>query len=414
MHNTEYYKLFSSGEIIFKQGEKGDCAYLIEEGVVDVLLLMPDGHEQLISTRGQGALIGEMVLIDDLVRTATIRARSECRLLEIKQDDFRNRLDQTDPIIRMAAKVILLRYRDTLSRINVMGESGVYPTAEDIERSTANSDDALRSVKMANEFKHALQNGELELYYQPINDLKDGQTVGFEALMRWNHPERGLISPNDFIPVAEESGLIIEASKWALREACEALGRIEQALGMTGLLYVSVNFSGKDLAAENFTQYVYEILSETDTDPSNIQLEITERMLIQQPEKTRETLEMCRSAGLKIAIDDFGTGYSSLSYLHHFPIDCIKIDRAFITNMQKNESSMRLVQSIIHLAKNLGMTVTAEGVEEPEEVAILGNLDCDYAQGYFFAKPMPEAQIIATLRNKSMEGSHDDMAAATA
>lgn len=398
-----YYKQFVAGATIFKQGEPGNCAYIIEDGAVDILLQMPDGKQQIIATRGPGAMIGEMALVDERARTATVRALSDCRLLEITEDDFKNRLDQADPIVQMAARIILLRYRDTLSRINILGESGVYPSAEVIEREAAQSDDAIRSVKMANEFKIAIEQNQLQLFYQPINDVKDGQTLGFEALMRWNHPQRGLVSPLEFIPVAEESGLIVEASKWALREACEALGRIEKTLGMTGLLYVSVNFSGKDLAEENFTEVVYDILSATDTRPENIQLEITERMLIQRPEKTRDTLEMCRNAGLRVAIDDFGTGYSSLSYLHHFPIDCIKIDRAFISNMRKNENSARLVQSIIHLAKNLGMTVTAEGVEEEAEVAILNNLDCDSAQGFFFARPMPEADLIKMLRARDMD-----------
>lgn len=397
-----YYKTFDKGDVIFKQGERGDCAYIIEKGSVEIILHMPDGSQQPISTRGAGAIIGEMALVDRENRTATVIAREDCTLLEISEEEFARRLDTTDPIIQMAMKVILLRYRDMLTRVGVLSESGLLPSVEDLERESTSHSDAVSSIKLVNELKEALAEDQLELYYQPINDIKDGHVLGFEALMRWNHPQRGLVPPNEFIPVAEESGLIIEMSKWALQRACTDLAHIEQELGMTGLLYMSVNFSGKDLAAENFSYHVYETLSQTDTDAAKIQIEITERMLMENPEKAQETLALCRNAGMRIAIDDFGTGYSSLSYLHHFPINCLKIDRSFISKMLHSDSSLRLVQSIISLAKNLGMSVTAEGIEEQEELDKLERMACDFGQGYFFARPLPLSDIIKTLREKDM------------
>lgn len=397
-----YYKSFHKGDVIFRQGDLGDCAYIIEEGSVDILLEKPDGTQQIITTRGQNAMIGEMSLVDHQKRTATVVAREDCKLLKITEEEFERRLNTTDPIISMAMKVILLRYRDTLSRVDNLGDSAAERTAEDMELETAHYPDVKKSIIMVSELKNALKNDELELYYQPINDVKSGRVLGFEALMRWNHPEKGLVPPNDFIPIAEESGLIVEMSKWALERSCADLAEIERSVGMTGLLYVSVNFTGKDLADANFTDFVYETLSKTDTDPKKIQIEITERMLMENPEQAQKTLDLFQKAGLRIAIDDFGTGYSSLSYLHHFPINCLKIDRSFVSKMLENKSSRRLVQSIINLAQNLDMCVTAEGIENEEELALLEDMGCEYGQGYFFSKPVSVKDTIETLHHKEM------------
>ena len=215
--------------------------------------------------------------------------------------------------------------------------------------------------------------------------------------MRWNHPKKGFISPAIFIPVAEESGLIIEASKWALREACHALKRIEAAVGMERKLYMSVNFSSADFSSDDFVTNVYNTISESDVAPEQVHLEITERVLIQQPDRAKDTLRMCRKAGMGIAIDDFGTGYSSLSYLHYFPIDTLKIDQTFVRDMHKNEHSLALVNSIVTLGQNMHMTTVAEGVEVREEAHKLREMGCELAQGYLFAKPMSESDLIALL-----------------
>ena len=167
---------------------------------------------------------------------------------------------------------------------------------------------------------------------------------------------------------------------------------------------MSVNFSSRDFASEDFVDTLYKILSESDVAPSRVHLEITERLLMGQPENARDTLRMCRKAGMGISIDDFGTGYSSLSYLHYFPIDTLKIDRSFVKDMITDESAMELIKSIIALGKNLKMKIIAEGVENKEEAVALRNLGCDMAQGYFFAKPMPERETIVFLKkNQKIE-----------
>ena len=392
-------RTFKEGEYVMRQGESGETAYIIESGQVEILMKKEDGRTHKIGTRGQGSIIGEMAIIDNEPRTASIRAIENCSVLEITREDFHRRLSTSDPILQTIMQVILTRYRDTLARVEELGDKRGFPSPEEVEREFALEHDAVETIKIANEFREALENGELSLHYQPLIDMSSLDITGFEALMRWEHPERGFISPGVFIPVAEETGLIVSASTWALNEACKALKRIENKTGWKDFLSISVNFSSTDFASDDFVENVYNTLSSTDVSANQLVLEITERILMQQPEKARETLEMCRKAGMSIAIDDFGTGYSSLSYLHSFPIDILKIDRSFVVEMFKNEKNIELIRSIIGLGKNLKMNIVAEGVENKEEVDTLKFLGCDRAQGYYFAKPLPEDEIVKLLNS---------------
>lgn len=381
-----------------RQGEKGDCAYILESGQVEILIEKPGGDRQTVGTRGAGSIVGEMAIIDNEPRSASIRAIEDCSVLEISREDFHRRLSGSDPILQTIMQVILTRLRDTLTRSEKLSKHPSFPSPEDIERNFALENHAVETIKIANEFREALENKDLRLHYQPIIDLQSNDIIGFEALMRWEHPERGFISPGVFIPVAEETGLIISASIWALDEACKALKRIESKTGWKDFLSMSVNFSSTDFASMNFVDNVYETLSRTDVSASQLTLEITERILMQQPETANDTLETCKKAGMKIAIDDFGTGYSSLSYLHSFPIDILKIDRSFVVEMMKKESSMELIRSIIGLGKNLKMDIVAEGVETQEEGRILRDLGCHRAQGFYFSKPLAEEDVITLLK----------------
>lgn len=396
--NQQSKRVFKAGEIIMRQGTKGDCAYIIEDGVVEIFIERPGGKTQKVGTRSTGSIIGEMAIVDDAPRTATVRAIKDCKMLEITREDFSRRLKSSDPVLQMISQVILTRYRDTLTRAEILGEGSTYPPPEMLEHDYVAQTDVMESIKIANEFQAALQNNELQLYYQPIVNLQSGNVIGFEALMRWFHPEKGFISPGVFIPIAEKNGLIVEASRWALGESCRALKRIEGRIGREENLYMSVNFSSTDFASENFLDHVYRILSESDVPAKQIKLEITERLLIQQPDNAKEMLELCREAGMGIAIDDFGTGYSSLSYLYYFPIGVLKIDQSFVRAMKKEDKSRELVRSIIGLGKNMHMNIIAEGVEDLDEARILQSMGCDAAQGYYFAKPLPEKDVIELLR----------------
>lgn len=394
-------KSFKPGEIIMRQGEIGRNAFIIESGKVEIVVTTPTGEERVIGTRGSSAMIGEMSLIDNAPRTATIRAVEDCKVLEITKDDFTRRLNNADPVIRMAVQVIMTRYRDTLTNIEARSGEKDLSGVETLELVYAEKADAIEQIRIANEFMEALDknNGEITMFYQPIINMDTGELFGFEALMRWFHPERGFISPGVFIPVIEETRQIIEASKWAFKTACKTLKHVEKSTHYHKELCMSVNFSSEDFSAPDFINDVYDTLSETDVKAEQIHLEITERLLIGQPECAKETLNMCRRAGMSISIDDFGTGYSSLNYLHAYPINTLKIDQSFVRNMENDKKLLELVRSIIALSQNLGMETIAEGVETLQEARLLKELGCPQAQGFYFAKPMPEKEVVDLVNN---------------
>ena len=394
-------KSFKPGEIIMRQGEIGRNAFIIESGKVEIVVTTPTGEERVIGTRGSSAMIGEMSLIDNAPRTATIRAVEDCKVLEITKDDFTRRLNNADPVIRMAVQVIMTRYRDTLTNIEARSGEKDLSGVETLELVYAEKADAIEQIRIANEFMEALDknNGEIIMFYQPIINMDTGELFGFEALMRWFHPERGFISPGVFIPVIEETRQIIEASKWAFKTACKTLKHVEKSTHYHKELCMSVNFSSEDFSAPDFINDVYDTLSETDVKAEQIHLEITERLLIGQPECAKETLNMCRRAGMSISIDDFGTGYSSLNYLHAYPINTLKIDQSFVRNMENDKKLLELVRSIIALSQNLGMETIAEGVETLQEARLLKELGCPQAQGFYFAKPMPEKEVVDLVNN---------------
>lgn len=392
---------FKKGDLIMEQGAIGDCAYLIESGLVEIFIDHPDGTTQKLAERGAGTIIGEMAIVDRQRRTASVRALADCKTIQITKDDFQRRLHGSDPVLKMIMQVILTRYRDTLSRINTFDESAIYPPPEELERRVTSEGKTVENLKTTNEFKKAIENNELILHYQPIINLEDGTIKGFEALMRWVHPVKGFMPPNLFIPIAEDSGLIIGATDWAIEEACNALQRIKALCPhLPDDIFMSVNFTALDMLHPDFLKKLVAVAEKTKTDPSHIKLEMTERLLMNNPEKVRNMLEACRAKGFKIAIDDFGTGYSSLSYLHHYPIDTLKIDRSFVVQMAKEQSALNLVRGIINLGKSLNMQLVAEGIEEDIEATLLLEAGCTLAQGYKYSKPLAEEKLVDWLENQ--------------
>ncbi|MCB1648119.1 MAG: EAL domain-containing protein [Pseudomonadales bacterium] len=391
-------KVFRAGETIMSQGEMGACAYFIQEGRVRILVEKGDGTILDMGTRGPGSIIGEMAIVDNQPRSATVKSLERCTLLEITKEDFARSVRGANPIVRLISQVILMRYRDILRRSQtLLTESPETPSPEESERAYAEQTNVVESIKLANEFKVAIVSGQLFLHYQPIISISSGRVLGLEALMRWRHPERGIVPPDEFIPMAEGSGLIIEASRWAIAEVCQMLNRLSVRRPDLEDLYVSVNLSATDFEEETFLDNFCRILQENQTQANRFHIEITERLLLQQPKNVKNSLERCRRLGMKVVIDDFGTGYSSLSYLHQYPIDTLKIDRSFVHEMRSDKTVFGLIKSILTLRENMGIDIVAEGVEEAEEVTLLSQLDCDNAQGYYFARPMPESELAAVL-----------------
>lgn len=402
MDTPKAEKLFKAGDVIMSQGEMGTCAYFIQEGRVKIVVEKTDGSFLDMGTRGPGSIIGEMAIVDNQPRSATIQSLENCTLLEITKEDFARSVKGANPIVRLISQVILMRYRDILRRSQTLTEGGPdCPSPEDSERAYAEQTNVVESIKLANEFKVAIAGQQLVLHYQPIYSISSGQVLGFEALMRWQHPQRGLVPPDEFIPMAEDSGLIIEACRWALGEVCEMLTRLDTMRPDLEGLYVSVNFSATDFEESNFLEVFSAILARNNTPAKRIHIEITERLLLKKPKNVKETLENCRKLGMRVVIDDFGTGYSSLSYLHQYPIDTLKIDRSFVHNMRSDKAVLGLVKSILTLSENMGIEIVAEGVEELEEAQLLAQLNCDSVQGFYFSRPVPETQLLALLEKSN-------------
>jgi len=255
---------------------------------------------------------------------------------------------------------------------------------------------AVALLKLENDLRRAIEREEFCVHYQPIMSLETESLVGFEALIRWNHPERGLVPPDEFIPLAEETGLITEIGALVLRHACAQARAWHAALGKDSLT-MSVNLSGKQLTQTDLIKQIENILQETGLNPTCLRLEITESVVMENAELATNTLLQLRKLGVHLSIDDFGTGYSSLSYLHRFPVNTLKIDRSFIGRMAKGDENSEIVRTICTLANNLGMEVVAEGVETREQLELLRSLKCEYGQGYLFSKGVDAEKATALV-----------------
>jgi len=257
-------------------------------------------------------------------------------------------------------------------------------------------DHAVTLLQLESDLRRAMQRQEFRVHYQPIVALKSNKVIGFEALVRWQHPTRGLVSPAEFIPVAEETNLIVPIGWWVLEAACQQMHTWQTQFPTAATWAMSVNLSGKQIAQPDLVERIRQILAATGLKPQCLKLEITESVLMQNPEVITVLFLQLRHLGIRLSIDDFGTGYSSLAYLHHFPIDTLKIDRSFVTSVDTDGEKLAIIRTIVTLAWNLGMDVIAEGVETAKQLAQLKALNCEAGQGYFFAKPM-DAETVATF-----------------
>jgi diguanylate cyclase (GGDEF)-like protein/PAS domain S-box-containing protein len=250
---------------------------------------------------------------------------------------------------------------------------------------------AQQRVEIAFELRRALEQQELRVYYQPVHDLKSSRLIGVEALVRWEHPQRGLVSPAEFIPIAERTGLIAEIDAWVMRQACQQMCQW-QAAGVV-LSFVAVNVSSRLFARRELYQQVAQVLHETGLDPAYLELEVTESAVMEDPEVALEQMHRLRELGVRLAIDDFGTGYSSLLRLKRLPVQKLKIDQGFVAGLPGDEDDAAIARVIVALAQSMGMQVHAEGIEQVEQAAFLLEHDCDLGQGYWFGRPMSAVSL---------------------
>ncbi len=259
-------------------------------------------------------------------------------------------------------------------------------------------------LQLEADLRGALERREFVLYYQPIMDLKTQQLTGFEALVRWNHPKRGLVYPMEFIPLAEENGLICPIGEWILAEACRGLKQLQEQHPGPQPLSMSINISSKQFSQRDLVEKLAGFLRETGVDPQRLALEITETMIMENVEAAVETMTRLRDMGVHLHIDDFGTGHSSLSYLHRFPVNALKIDRSFIKKLAADGSNKEIIMSIISLANSLKVDVIAEGVEMEHQLSKIKEMHCGYGQGFFFAHPMSSQDIGEWLKDRKDRG----------
>ncbi|WP_255345122.1 bifunctional diguanylate cyclase/phosphodiesterase [Acaryochloris sp. CCMEE 5410] len=256
-------------------------------------------------------------------------------------------------------------------------------------------------LTLENDLRRVITDQQLTLHYQPIVSLHDQEIVGFEALARWQHPERGLIPPGMFIPIAEETGLVVPLDLWAIRKACQQLQRWQAQLPPDRRLGISVNLSSRHFSRPDLVEQIGKILKDTGVTTSGLKLEITESALIENPESAAQILSELKALGLRIYIDDFGTGYSSLSYLHKYDIDTLKVDRSFIQYLDRNADRLEIVRTIVVLAHTLKMDAIAEGIETTEQLAAVQSLGCEYGQGYYFSPPLTQAQVDTLMQDQT-------------
>lgn len=259
---------------------------------------------------------------------------------------------------------------------------------------------AVYLLQMENDLRRALDREEFRVYYQPIVSLENGNLAGFEALIRWQHPERGFVNPSDFIPLAEDTGLIVPIGLWILRKACQQLCQWQWQSPANRNLFMSVNLSSKQVSQPDLVAQIRDVLAETNVDAKHLKLELTESAVMQNADMAARLLKRLKALGVHLSIDDFGTGYSSLGYLHKFPVNTLKIDRSFIGRIGEDAENIEIVRTIVSLAENMGMDVVAEGVETLSQLTQLRKLNCQYGQGYLFSRPVDPDSVSAWITKK--------------
>jgi len=377
-------EIFVAGEQIFKEGDVGNCAYLIEKGTVEIFVV-EHGIERRISLMGKNEMFGEIALIDHQPRTATVRAVEKSVLVPIRRKLVDGLLEKCDPILKHLLLLVLERFRSRQISVHAPVES-TKESLEQTSRRNALKGEATHKLSLAHGISRALANAEFELYYQPICSLLDGRVAGFEALIRWHHPNDGMIPPMDFLWIAEQTGLIRDIGLWTLERACRDWPTLRRFTNYEAP-FISVNLSPTQLASEALVDDVEKIIARHSMEITELKLELTETAMVEHPEIALKILNRLIGLGSGLALDDYGTGHSGLNHLQRYPIGTLKIDRSFIAPMLESGQSHEIVRSSIALAHSLGMNVVAEGVEAKEVGARLMEMGCDFGQGWHYGRP---------------------------
>lgn len=393
---------FQQGDMICAEGSHGDCAYIVESGRVEIFV--GSGAERVtLSILGVGEIFGEMAVIDGSPRSASAVALEPCELMSVSSEAISERIKNADPIVRLLVAMLLKRMRHT-------NESTKKIRTEEEETTVANSglaQEVIDKIRIEAELKLALAANEFTLHFQPVMDLQNMQIAGFEALIRWHSSTRGLVQPDIFMGIAEETSLIVPIGRWVLENACAAHTRIiseMKAKGHNEPLFMSINISSRQFQDPGFFDHLMDVVQKNGLKNHQIKLEVTERIFMEGPAAIY-AVERCRSLGFPIALDDFGTGYSSLSYLAKFQVDTLKVDKAFVQLLIEDSRTYTITAAIVDMANQLGIPIIAEGVETAEECAALQAMNCRYGQGFLFSPAMPLSQALNFIKSKKNLGA---------
>lgn len=372
-----HLSFYKPGQFIFHSGARSDRAYIIEKGTVEILT----DHNETIHSLSVGELFGEMGVLDQSVRSTAARAKTQVTLLEIKPGQITDRLTETDPIIRALIGVLLKRLRALLPRNNNQTDDLLSHVASVIEKS------GLSKFRLESELRTAINEGKVLTVFQPIVDLRNHQICGFEALSRWQHPKLGVMSPFEFISLAEETDMIIEVGSLVFNRAIDLLSQLPDSI------FININVSAKQLNDKQFLPGLSRQLKASDIQPNRLKLEITETMMVDTI-MAQHWITQCHQSGFRVCVDDFGTGYSGLQQLLSLPFDVLKIDQVFIQGLLSEQVNQILVEAMVSLAKKLGMKLVAEGVEDEQQHKLLKQLEVDFGQGYYYGKAMSKSEIL--------------------
>jgi len=386
------HERYPAGEVIFEENEEANCAYIVESGLVEISTSV-GGERRVLTTLGPGDMFGEMAALDGSPRSATATATTDTTLTLIVNDQLRSRVESAEPVLRLLLSVILKRFRQEQ---NLFRHGNAGHTLEPNSLAAPQTlKGAVDKITLESELREALNRNELALHYQPILNLSDSIITGFEALLRWQHPRLGTIAPQKFIGIAEETALIVPIGEWVLERACKDLLRFEKYTAND--LTMCVNVSGRQFAEPAFLPTVADIINRTGINPAQLELEITEGVLMDHRSAPLRWIEQCKRLGIRVAIDDFGTGFSSLSYLASFDIDTLKIDQSFVAAMQNDPRSLKIVRAVSQLAHSLDLDVVAEGVEESAQHQLLDDMGVESGQGFLFSRALPLADAVELL-----------------
>lgn len=390
---------FDANELVFRWGDPGESAYVIEEGCVEVLA-GAGAEPTRIAILTTGAMFGEVALLDRQPRTAAVRALVPTRLIRIDRSHVEELLLRADPVIQYLMRLLLARFRSTHDAAGLQQRQDAHPnsTADAMQTQDLHHA-AVRTLSLAQDLSDAIALHQLELYYQPLIAFDQLTMVGYEALIRWNHPTLGLVSPAEFIPLAEKTGLIHRIGKWVLHQAVADWAELRPFCADNARYhpFVSINLSAPELAHGGIVQEIQTCLNRHQMPSSELRIELTETIIIQNMAAVSESLHQLRALGVGIALDDFGTGYAGLDYLQSLPFTCLKIDKTFVQQIQQSERSVHIIKAALELARSIGLSTIAEGIEDRATGDELAALGCSHAQGYYFGKPMPKNQVAGWL-----------------